>query len=52
MLHIIEAYRLALLGKANLTIASLPYIVIPVIVAFILGGLIFKKLKPAFSDVL
>ena len=52
MLHIIEAYRLALLGKANLTIESLLYIAIPVFVAFILGGLIFKKLKPAFADVL
>jgi ABC-type polysaccharide/polyol phosphate export permease len=52
MLHMIEAYRLALVGRANLTIESLPYIVIPVLVAFILGGSIFKKLKPAFTDVL
>lgn len=52
MLHVIEAYRLALLGKAHITIESLPYIVIPVLVAFIFGGLIFKKLKSAFADVL
>ncbi len=52
MLHMIEAYRFALLGKTNLTIESLPYVVIPVFLAFILGGLIFKKLKPAFANVL
>lgn len=52
MLHLIEAYRLALLGKANLTFGSLFYIVIPVFISFIFGGLIFKKLKPAFADVL
>lgn len=52
MLHVIEAYRFALLGNAYLTIESLSYIAIPVLVAFILGGLIFKKLKPAFADIL
>lgn len=52
MLHMIEAYRSALLGKTNLNIESLPYIMIPVLVAFILGGLIFKKLKSAFANVL
>jgi ABC-type polysaccharide/polyol phosphate export permease len=52
MLHLIESYRWALLGKANLTIESFIYIVIPVFATFILGGLIFKKLKPAFADVL
>jgi lipopolysaccharide transport system permease protein len=52
MLHIIEAYRFALLGKTNLTIESLPYILTLVFVTFIIGGLIFKKLKPGFADAL
>ncbi len=52
MLHVVEGYRFALLGKASLTIESLPHLVIPVLFTFILGGLIFKKLKPAFTNVL
>jgi ABC-type polysaccharide/polyol phosphate export permease len=52
MLHMTEAYRLAMVGKANFTVESLLYVAIPVLVAFMLGGLIFKKLKPAFTDVL
>lgn len=52
MLHMVEAYRFALLGQSNFTFSSVPYISITAIVIFILGGLIFKKFKPAFADVL
>ncbi len=52
MLHAVEAYRVALLGKANLDLEGLTYLLIVGLVTFAVGGLIFKKLKPAFADVL
>jgi ABC-type polysaccharide/polyol phosphate export permease len=52
MFHIIEGYRMALLGKTELNMLGLVYLLLIGIVILAVGGLTFKKLKPAFADVL
>src|SRR3990172_2419482 len=52
MLHTVEGYRAALLGKTDIDISGLSYLLLFGLATFALGGLIFKKLKPAFADVL
>jgi ABC-type polysaccharide/polyol phosphate export permease len=52
MLHAIAAYRVALLGKTEPSLEGFAYLLGPGLGFFVLGGLIFKKLKPAFADVL
>jgi len=52
MLQAVEGYRVALLGKIDIDIAGLSYLLLVGLATFALGGLIFKKLKPAFADVL
>lgn len=52
MMHAIDGYRMALLGKAGMDINGLAYLLIVGLVTFVIGGLIFQKLKPAFADVL
>lgn len=52
MFHVIEGFRAALLGKTNVDIAGLMYLLVVGIVIFIVGALTFRKLKPDFADVL
>ncbi len=52
MLHIVDGYRMALLGKTELDSMGLLYLLFVSVAFFALGGLTFKKLKPAFADVL
>ena len=52
MLHTVEAYRVGLLGKTDINVTGLSYLLLLALVSFVLGGLVFKKLKPAFGDVL
>ena len=52
MLHTVEAYRVGLLGKTDLYLEEVSYVLLLGLFTFALGGLIFKKLKPAFADVL
>jgi ABC-type polysaccharide/polyol phosphate export permease len=52
MLHIVDGYRMALLGKADMDIAGLLYLMFVSFSIFGLGSLTFRKLKPAFADVL
>ncbi len=52
MLYIVDGYRMALLGKAEIDITGLAYLLIVSLAVFVLGALTFKKLKPAFADVL
>lgn len=52
MLHAVAGYRMALLGKADMDIRGLAYLLVVGIVIFVIGGLTFQKLKPAFADVL
>lgn len=52
ILYVVEAYRIALLGKTDINLTGLFYLLLLSLVTFTLGGLIFRKLKPAFTDVL
>ena len=52
MLHAVEGYRAALLGKTDFGMESLLHLFLPALIMFALGGLVFKKLKPAFADVI
>jgi ABC-type polysaccharide/polyol phosphate export permease len=52
MLHAVEIYRVGLLGKTDIDVTGLFYLLLIGFVAFVLGGLVFRKLKPAFADVL
>lgn len=52
MMHAIDGYRMALLGKADMDIKGLAYFLLVGCITFIIGGLVFQKLKTAFADVL
>lgn len=52
MLYAVEGYRAAILGKSEIDIAGLSFILVLGIVTFIAGSIIFKKLRTVFSDVL
>jgi ABC-type polysaccharide/polyol phosphate export permease len=52
MLHAVEGYRKAVLGQAAPSPFGLLYLTGVGLLLFGIGGWIFKKLKPAFADVL
>lgn len=52
MFYAIEGYRMALLGRAKPDFIGLVILFGYGIGTFIIGGALFKKLKPAFADVL
>ena len=52
MLHAVEAFRVGLLSKTEIDLQGLSYLLVTGLILFALGGLVFKKLKPAFADVL
>ena len=52
MFHAIQGYRAALLGKTDIDMTGLSFLFILALLTFGVGGLIFRKLKPAFADVL
>jgi ABC-type polysaccharide/polyol phosphate export permease len=52
MIYPVEGYRMALLGRIEPDFGGLIVLFAWAIVAFALGGLVFRKLKPAFADVL
>ena len=52
MLHVVEGYRMALLGKTEMDIVGFAYLLFWSLFMFVLGALTFKKLKPEFADVL
>ncbi len=52
MLHAIEGYRMALIGRGGMDLYGLLYLLIIALFLFVLGGVTFRKLKPAFADVL
>jgi ABC-type polysaccharide/polyol phosphate export permease len=52
LFHIVEGYRTALLGRAEMDMAGFSYLLITGTAIIILGALTFRKLKPAFADVL
>ena len=52
MLHVVEGYRAALLGKAEMDIAGFSYVLMVGTIFLIIGALTFRRLKPTFADVL
>jgi ABC-type polysaccharide/polyol phosphate export permease len=52
MLHAVEGYRMALFGKTSFDLAGFSYLLFVGLVIVVVGGLTFRKLKPAFADVL
>jgi len=52
MLHVVEGYRMALLGKTETDISGYSYLVIVTLVAAMIGASVFRRLKPSFADVL
>lgn len=52
MLYSVEGYRIGLLGSVHINIEGLIYFLFVALFTFALGGLIFKKLKPDFADIL
>lgn len=52
MLHAVEGYRMALLGQTAPSSSGIIYLLIVGCCFFVIGGMVFKKLKPAFADVL
>jgi ABC-type polysaccharide/polyol phosphate export permease len=52
MFYVVDGYRIALLGNAPVSVPGLTYVFLLGLVVFALGGMTFKKLKPAFADVL
>lgn len=52
MFYVVEGYRMAIFGKAEMGPAGIAYLLLVAVAIFALGGLTFKKLKPAFADVL
>jgi ABC-type polysaccharide/polyol phosphate export permease len=52
MLYAIEGYRSAFLGSTTLGMVGIAYFLLISLSTFTLGGIIFKKLKPGFADVL
>jgi ABC-type polysaccharide/polyol phosphate export permease len=52
MLHVVDGYRMAILGRTDIDGAGLAYVLVAALVVFALGGMTFKKLKPDFADVL
>lgn len=52
MYHAVEGYRLALLGTGYPSGGGLLYLVCVSFACFIIGGLIFRRLKPGFAEVM
>ena len=52
MFHAVEGYRMALLGRADMDVKGLAFLLVIALITFAIGGLTFQKLKPAFADVL
>ncbi len=52
LFQIAEGYRAALLGNAGVDWLGMGYLLNSAIIIAIIGGIVFRKLKPAFPDVL
>lgn len=50
--HMVEGYRFAILGGTALSPLNMLYFALVSIATFVIGGLIFRKLKPGFAEVL
>lgn len=52
MYHVVEGYRMALLAGSILPITDILYLFASAFIMFGTGGMIFRKLKPGFAEVL
>ncbi len=52
MLHAIEGYRSAFLGKGDIAFTGIFYLLAISIIVIVIGAFTFRRLKPAFADVL
>jgi ABC-type polysaccharide/polyol phosphate export permease len=52
MLHVVEGYRVALLGQTAVNVWGYGYLVVVAAGVFVIGATVFRKLKPSFADVL
>ncbi len=52
MLHVVDGYRMAILGNGEIDMVGLTYVLLAGLIVFAFGGLAFKKLKPEFADAL
>lgn len=52
MLHIIEGYRMALLGKTDMDVTGYSYALSVGVIFLVIGAFTFRRLKPTFADVL
>jgi ABC-type polysaccharide/polyol phosphate export permease len=52
LMHLVDGYRAALLGRVPVGWGSFGYLVSCCLVLALVGGTIFRRLKPAFADVL
>jgi len=50
--HVVEGYRASLLSIGSFPIKGMIYLFVVSLFTFLIGGIIFKKLKYSFSDVL
>lgn len=52
MIYAVNGYRAAILGRAAVDVSGLLYLGVLGLAAFAIGGVVFKRLKPQFADVL
>lgn len=52
MFHVVDGYRLALLGGVIPPLWGFVYVAVTAFLTFAIGGMLFRKLKPAFAEVL
>jgi ABC-type polysaccharide/polyol phosphate export permease len=52
MIYAVDGYRAALLGAGSIDVNGIAYLGVLGLGAFIIGGVVFRRLKPQFADVL
>jgi ABC-type polysaccharide/polyol phosphate export permease len=52
MLHVVEGYRTAFLGRMDVDVARTAYVLLVALAIFAVGGMTFKRFEPAFAKVL
>jgi ABC-type polysaccharide/polyol phosphate export permease len=52
MIYAVDGYRAAILGRAAIDVSGLLYLGVVGLAAFAVGGVVFKRLKPQFADIL
>ena len=50
--HMVEGYRYAVLAGRALPVMDIAYMAVVSFLVFVIGGLLFRRLKPGFAEVL